>query len=271
MNDELEKPDEPEEPNEPENGPTHLPKPGMKIDAWGYAISLRFHPEIKLDRKRGCQFALALADYLNLEKNEYESHKWTFLEPLAGEPTSRLVITVVPNTIKLDIRFPNQAPEWVETRFGHVLEKFGGIFKPALLLQSEATVRGTLPIDGDARTFLATRVMGMDTNRVDPFGRPIHLLGLKFFFPPYIKKREGAEPQVTDWHVGLRAESLMEDPSKLFLEAEAMWVEAHQWDKEIATRLIDHLQTVKNYLENNVMQFLQAFPGHDGDEAEERE
>jgi hypothetical protein len=268
MSDEQEKPDEP---SEPDKEPTHLPEPGAKLDAWGYAISLRFHPEIKLDKKRGCQFALALADYLSVEKTEYESHKWTFLEPLAGEPASRFVITATPNSIKLDIRHPNQALEWVEIRFGHVLEKFRNIFKPAMVLQSEATVRGILPIDGDARTFLAMRVMGMGPNRVDPFGRPIHLLGLRFFFPPYVKKREGAEPQVTDWHVGLRAESLMEDPSKLFLEAEAMWVEAEQWVEGIGTRLIEHLQTVKQYLENNVMQFLQTPPGVDEDEAEERE
>src|SRR5260370_1119122 len=128
MSDRPEEPEESEEPEEP--GPTHLPEPGARIDARGYAISLRFHPEIKLDRKRGFQFAVALSDYLNLEKNEFESHKWSFFEPLAGEPTSRFVITVSPNSIKLDIRFPTQGQEWVETRFGHVLARFREIFKP---------------------------------------------------------------------------------------------------------------------------------------------
>jgi hypothetical protein len=256
------------ESGEPEEEPTHLPVPGEKLDAWGYIIALRFHPEIKLNKKRGSQFDFELADFLNVEKAEYESHKWTFLEPLAGEPTSRFVITVTPNTIKLDIRHPNQGLERVETKFGRVLETFRNIFKPAMLLQSEATVRGTLPIDGDARTFLATRVMGMAPNRVDPFGRPLHLMGLRFFFPPYIKKNEGAAPQVTDWPVEFKAESLMEDPSKLFLEAEAMWVEAQQWTDDIGTRVIGHLQTVKDYLENNVMRFLQAPPDGEGDESE---
>jgi hypothetical protein len=257
-------PGNPAEPEEPEK--TNRPAKGAKFDARGYALSVRFHPEIKLDRKRGHQFAAALADYLNLEKNEFESHKWFFFEPLPGEESSRFIITVRPNFIELDIQLPKTIKELAETRFGTVLSKFQEIFKPQFLLQSEATVRGTLPIDGDARTFLAVHVMGMNPNRVDSFGRPLHLLGLRFFFPPYIKKKpEGDKPQVTNGHVGVRAESLMEDPSKLFLEAEATWIEAHPWEEEDVTALSDHLETVKNYLEKNVMQFLQASPGNDDD------
>lgn len=246
----------PEGQGEPEE--TDRPKPGAKFDVRGYVLAMRFHPEIKLDRKRGHQFAAALTDYLNLEKNEFESHKWTFSEPLPGEQSSRFIVTVAPNFIRLDIRLADSIREWIETRFAMVLGKFGEIFKPQVLLQSEATVRGTLPIDGDARTFLALHVMGMNPNRVDSFGRPLHLLGLKFFFPPYIKKCEGENPQVTDWHVSVRAESWMEDPSKLFLEAEATWIEAHPWQADVVTELTEHLGTVKQYLEANVMQFLEA-------------
>jgi hypothetical protein len=250
-----------DKPDGPE--PTNLPKPSAKIDARGYAIFLRFHPEIKLDKKRGFQFAGALSDYLNIEKNEFESHKWTFLESLAGEPASRFVITVSPNSIRLDIRFPTQGQEWVETRFGHVLAKFREIFRPEFLLQSEAMVRGALPIDGDARAFLSSNVMRMRPDRVDPFGRPIHLMGVRFFFPPFVNKKEGEESHVTDWSVAVRAESLMEDPSKLFLEAEATWIEATPLDEGAASQLIEHLSTVKGYLENNVMKFLLAPPDED--------
>lgn len=264
MSDDIEKP---EDPDESEHETTDRPEVNAKIQALGYALSVRFHPEIKLDRKRGHQFAAALADYVNLETNEFESHKWTFCEPLPGDPTCRFIITVSPNILRMDVRSQNPSQDWVDARFGWVLDKFREIFRPQVLLQSEATVRGTLPIDGDARTFLAIHVMGMKPDRVDSFGRPLHLLGLKFFFPPYMKKRkEGEEPQVTDWHVGVRAESWMEDPSKLFLEAEATWIEAHSWKKEISTELTKHLETVKDYLEKNVMQFLQTSPGEGDDE-----
>jgi hypothetical protein len=250
--------DESENPNGGELEKTNLPAQGAKIDARGYALSVRFHPEIKLDRKRGHQFAAVLADYFNLEKNEFESHKWTFYEPLPGEESSRFIITVSPNFIEMDIRLPKTIKELAETRFVTVLSKFREIFKPKFLLQSEAIVRGTLPIDGDARTFLAEHVMGINPNRVDSFGRPLHLLGLRFFFPPFVKKKpEGDNPLVTDWHVNVRAESLIEDPSKLFLEAEATWIEAHPWEED-ESALSDHLETAKKYLESNVMQFLQT-------------
>lgn len=262
MSDDIERSEGPEE---PENKKTDRPEVNARILARGYALSVRFHPEIKLDRKRGHQFAAALAEYVNLEKNEFESHKWTFCEPLPGEPTCRFVITVSPNFLRMDIRSQSPSRDWVDTRFEWVLDKFREIFKPQVLLQSEATVRGTLPIDGDARTFLAIHVMGMNPNRVDSFGRPLHLLGLKFFFPPYMKKKEGEKPQVTEWHVGVRAESWMEDPSKLFLEAEATWIEAHPWKKKVSTELTERLETVKDYLEKNVMQFLQTSPGNDED------
>jgi hypothetical protein len=257
-----------ERPEDPEGAePTHLPVPGAKIEPRGYALDLRFHPDIKLDRKRGQQLALALTDYLNLEKNEFESHKWTFVEPLPGVAESRFVVVVGPNSLKLDLRFPAQGQEWVETRFGHVLAKFAETFRPGFVLQSEVTVRGTLPIDGDARTFLASRVMRMDLDRVQPFRRPIHQLGLKLFFPPFAVKKADEEPKVTDWLVMVRVESLMEDPSKLFLEAEAGWMEAEGWDERIIGRLIDHLGTVKDYLETRVMSFLQQPP--EEDEADE--
>lgn len=269
MNDELDKPEEPEEPEEVMQ--THRPEPDAKIDARGYSTSLRFHPEIKLDKKRGHQFAASLADYLNLEKNEFESHKWTFLEPLPGEPTSRFIVTVSPNSINLDMRFPNQVQEWVENRFGMVLTRFRETFKPEFLLQSEASVRGTLPIDGDARTFLAVHVMGMDAEKVTPFGRPLHLLGLRFFFPPFIKEAGDEESEVTDWTLEVRAESLMEDPSKLFLEAEATWIEGHRWDSKTVDVLTEHLGTVKRYLEQNVMGFLQTSSDDGGDSRDDNE
>src|SRR6516164_7180842 len=87
-----------EPPDMPEGADDHTyrPKPGARIEPRGYAVGVRFHPEIKLDKKKGHLFAASLSDYLSFERNEFESHKWTFSEPLAGETASRFVITVGP-------------------------------------------------------------------------------------------------------------------------------------------------------------------------------
>jgi hypothetical protein len=61
---------------------------------------------------------------------------------------------------------------------------------------------------------------------------------------------------------------------QLFLEAEATWLEAHRWDNETVGVLTEHLGIVKKYLEQNVMEFLQAHSddgGDSGDNDEERE
>lgn len=245
--------------NEPQE-PTNHPVPNARLQPRGFGLKVRFHPEIKLDKKRGHLLAASLSDYLGIEKNELESHKWTFVEPLSGDPGSRLLVIVTPDSLDLDIRFPPQAQEWVERRFRAVLDGFYEQFNPSLLLNSEALVRGTLQINGDARTFLSTYVMRMDDSQIDPFGRPVHLIGLRFFFPPYQAAAEQDSAGSADWAVGIRAESLMEDPGKLFLEADAEWFNPSAWNAASADTLIAHLSTAREYLEQKVVRFIRESP-----------
>jgi hypothetical protein len=252
-------------PAEPEK--SHRPIRGAKIDPRGYHVGLRFHPEIRLDKsKRAYDFASMLSDYVRFETAKCESHKWVFEEAIGGDLAGRLVLTVLPDSIKIDIQDPLKRGEWVENRSQTILEKFWEFFKPALLLNHEITVRGVLPIDGDARTFLAMHVMRMDPDRVDSFGRPMHLLGIRFFFPPYAAQNEEGKYQAVNWHVAVRAESLMEDPGKLFLEADATWLDTKPWADKTASEVVGHFETVMNYLGSNVMQFLQHDSG-DGSSA----
>jgi hypothetical protein len=252
----------------PTHEPTNLPSPEGKINARGYELRVRFLPEIKLDRKRGHSFALSLSDYLSLEKDEYESHKWTFCEPLAGEPESRFFVMVGPSYVNLRMHFPTQPLEWVEDRFRVCLIKLGEHCRLRHLIHSEAIVRGDIPIDGDARAFLGTYVMNMDPDRFDPFGRPIHLLGVKFLFPPF-KKSSGEEQGGANWAVTVRAESLIEDPSRLFLEADAEWFDFQEWTRDTPENAVKHLETVKHYLENNMIQFLKQSSEEEGDTPDE--
>jgi len=251
--------------SENEEEHTDLPLPGSKIQPRGFALALRFHPEIKLERKRGHSFAASLSEYLNIDRNELESHSWSFVEPLPGDPESRLVIGVTPNSLRLEIHLPSRAQEWVEHRFQTVLDTFGTQFQTQLVLNCQATVRGTMPIDGDARTFLAGHIMQMPPERVvQSFRRPVHLIGLRFFFPPFRsgsnEPDESAENRI-DWSASVRAESLLEDPTQLFLEAETDWFEPTSWNEALSRTVIDRLATTRRFLEENVRDFLQ--PGAD--------
>jgi hypothetical protein len=240
-----------EEPREP----SHLPIAGGNFSGRGYYLKIRFHPEIKLDPKRGHEFAASICDYLNFKNIDVASHQWTFMAPLNGVAESLFIIVVGLDYIQLDVRFPTQGLEWIECHFQSILDKFKETFSPAWLFGSSAIVQGTMPIDGDARAFLAENVMKMDPERINPLGRPIHLVGLRFFLPPY-KKPSAQGEEVTDWSVNLRAESLMEDPSQLFLVAEAEWPEPKEWNRDAAGEAVGHLGIVKEYLEKNMVLFL---------------
>jgi len=259
-----------EEDQEPKKGkpkPTNLPVAGSIVDVRFYRLELKFHPDIRLEkRQRGCAFATELCELLSLERNAFESHQWEFWEPLGGTTESYFKITIVPDGITLEaVPAATTATEWIERRFEFVLDRFFRTLKPKLALQSSATVHGILPVDGDARKFLAEHLMNMETSRVGPFGRPIHVLGLRFVFPPFEKKAEDGKPHLTNWLGEARVESLTEDPSKLFLLVQGDWPEGKLWQEDGAQEAVNHLATTLDYLKSCVTLFVQQPPESSSD------
>ena len=236
---------------------TNLPVAGARLEARGHHVSALFYPLIRLDRKSGFEFAATLSDYIDPAKAELGAEQWVFSQPLGGSPQSQLRVVIRPDGIHVGADFPPYGQEWFENRAVSVLRKFGDTFAPEFLRGSKAMIRGVLPIDGDAREYLAAHVMKIDQKRADPLGRPIHLIGLRLFFPPFVKEAEGKQER-TEWGVNLRAESLMEDPTKLFLEAEADWQHLTKWDAVGIDGLVERLQVVGDYLQDNVLAFLRA-------------
>ncbi len=240
--------------------PTNRPKEGGKFEPLGYHLRLAFHPKIRLDPKRGWDFGKTLADFIQPNKSELKEDDWTFSQPQGSSSSGFLSVSVGPDNLQMNASLPIQPKEWYETRYGLLLKKFGEFFQPELILGSSAMIHGTIPIDGDARTFLAMHVMNMNPSRVDQFGRPIHLVGLRFFFPPFRKKGKKGKQAVTDWQVNVKAESLLEDPGKLYLEADADWADSEEWSDTATAKKVEQLKIVAEYLEKNVVAFLQHTP-----------
>jgi len=95
------------------------------------------------------------------------------------------------------------------------------------------------------------------------------LIGLRFFFPPFrgvsgVGDAQGAENRI-DWSASVRAESLLEDPTQLFLEAETDWFEPTTWNDALSRTLIERLATTRRFLEENVRDFLQPGEADDTD------
>jgi hypothetical protein len=240
-----------------------------KIDTRGYAMNVTFHPEIRLETKRGHDFAKTLSEIFVATQTEFKSDHWQFVLPQGSTPNCFMSVEVEPANLQFLVSSPEYSQEWYETKFAMLLRRFHEFFKPMMILQSSTMMHGLLPVEGDARSYLALQIGNMDPARVQhPFGRPIQLLGLRFFFPPFkVKKVEPGKGKnkktteaITDWQVNVRIESLLEDPTKLFIQAEADWIMPSKWDDEREKKVLAQLDTVADFMATNIVGFLRHNP-----------
>ena len=244
--------------------PTHRPKHDARPKPRGYMLAADFQPPIKLDRKQGCEFAAAISEYLEPHSVEMNENSWVIKQQLGNTAAGTLEITIGQTSVRIVISFPTHPLEWIEHRCMDVLKEFEKTFDPKVILSSTASYMGTMQIDGDARNFLADRLMKFDPAKLGALNRPVHLLGIRLLLPPFKETSDGAKgrkkvkvERVVDWHVDVKAESLIEDPTQLYLEAEAQWPTMTEWKKDTVHSVVSHLKDVSDYLQKDVVGFLQ--------------
>ena len=68
-------------------------------------------------------------------------------------------------------------------------------------------------------------------------------------------KGEKKKPTVetVDWHIEAKAESLMADPTKLYLETTTLWQKPAQWDDKTTQTHLNRLQEVSDFLQTNLI------------------
>jgi len=239
--------------------PTHRPKSDATLEPRAYVLSAHFHPGINLS-KGGYKFASDISDYLEARTITVGPDQWQFTQPLGSVAGGQMQLTIGANVIHFEIGYPTHRMDWLADRCKMVLQVFTETFKPKIMLLSNAKVAGTMQIDGDAREFLVRHVTSFNADRFTMLKRPIHLFGIRIFCPPYkkdVKKGRKTVPQLTNWQIEIKAESLVEDASKLYLEADAQWPAPGQWDEPNINEMVGHLKLVNDYLAKDVMEFLQ--------------
>ena len=249
-----------------EHEPTHRPLANPEIQPLGYLIGLQFHPPIKLIHAKGLEFAAKLSAHVDAPRGlDLQENQWTFSQPLGANPAGALRVVVRESQFMLEAAFPSHALDWFETRYDFILSEFHKMFRPGLLLESSASVRGTLQIDGDARRFLTTYVTKMEERQLSPLGRPLHLFGIRLLLPPFQeqapptgKRKKAKIVRTVDWVADVKAESLVEDTGKLFLEATGQWPTPKPWDEKATKNVVGQLTTVFDFLRNNLVPFLTA-------------
>jgi len=233
------------------------------VSPLAYFLGLSFHPNIKLDSKNGLEFATALSDYIEPKNVSLESNQWSF-----SSAKGELRIVIQHSGLRLQAERPSHSLEWYEDRYATVLKRCQEQFSPQMVLESKAMIRGLVQINGDAREFLRCHIMNMDPSRLDPMQRPLHILGVRMFFPPFIKKdiADESKSQVTDWGVNVKLESWIEDPSKLFVEVDGHWPRPQKWEDESVDNVVGRLQILIDYSQDRVIPFL----GYSSEEDEDK-
>lgn len=235
---------------------SNLPIKGAKLNPRGSYIAVDFHPSLCLIRKRGFEFAAELSQYMDPSNVHLGETQWRFDQPLEGSNRSRFKIIVGEQRIQISAEFPEKtSAEWLESRQAEILDRFRNMFDLTHVNQSAAMIQATFPVDGDARTFLANHVMHLDREQIKKLNRPIHTIGLRFMLPPF--KQEGAVAKKEDWLLEVKTESLMEDPRRLYIEADGRWQNSPmQWDDAATQTVVNRLVKVSDYLKDHVLEFL---------------
>lgn len=120
---------------------------------------------------------------------------------------------------------------------------------PAFVLQQYLIRKVANPLAvADARIFLTQKVCSIQDEQLQEFGRPLHGIGLRLFFPA--SQEAPAEYDV-------KVESLLRDPMQLFLENRAkFYVPVQTAD---LTPMKSNLEATEQFLTETVVRFLYQF------------
>jgi hypothetical protein len=253
---------------DPNPEPTHRPVPDATLAPLSYNMRVAFAPAIRVEPNKGWEFGKKLSEIMEPSLSDLKGEKWQYQQPIGASPNSFLTVIVQSSEIIMNLTYPPplMTKGWFEDRFALLLKRFHEVFAPKMVLESSTMINGSLPIDGDARTFLATHVMHINPKKTEVFGRPILLVGLRFFFPPFKKKGRKGKEEVTNWQVDVKAESLLENPSRLYLEAHGNWPIPVVWSDDACEEIVKQLAVVDEYMSSDVIAFLQHIPADDGNE-----
>jgi hypothetical protein len=232
-----------------------LPEENAPIHWMWHSLRLDFYPPIKLTRRDGLRFGESIAEYIEPEDVQPGVTEWQFS---GGAICEGMNLHITRQSIRIDVRNPSNSLEWYEHRFEPILKLFSQTFSPQVALQCNVAITGLvdLPPNMDARSFLGGYVMQMHPYKLEPIERPLHVLGVRLFFPPFARE-DGSR---TDWSVNVRVESGINDPGKLFLESTAEWREPAPWNTQYVTDAVGRLGLVSSFMSDKLVKFLRQPP-----------
>jgi hypothetical protein len=245
-----------------EHEPTNRPAAGAVFEPLDHLLTLQFQMPLKFVRQKGLEFAARLSTFLDPRQMELQESQWMFTQQ-AGDNSSGFFRLIIGETqLSIESVLGGNRLQWFEDRCGLILDEFHRSFTPVLVLVPTIRITGTLQIDGDARVFLSRHVTNFDVQRLQALKRPVQLFGIRFSMPPYQhplppkgRQKKGAAPkvEVVDWLIEAKAESLLADPTKLFLETLFVWQKPVEWDTKTTKTLVGRLKEVEEFLKQRLI------------------
>lgn len=243
----------------PEDEPPIIPE-NPTFNWLSYSLTTEFYPELRIRRNAGLEFAQKIADWIEPENVRTEGSEWRIL---GGSSCDGIEIRVGKRGLSISVQSPTNVLDWYEQRFRQVLVQFKEMFEPSVALSGTAAVRCLIPINDDARSFLGGYIMLMDPNKFDIIDRPLHLLGLRLYFPP-------CEEAV--WGVNVRVESAIYDTNCIYIESEGGWDSTVEWNGEFSNEFPSRIGVVKQFIQTRLLPYLrQPPPWSTGDNDEDND
>lgn len=102
----------------------------------------------------------------------------------------------------------------------------------------------------DSRIFLGNDVCVLSDEKLKPFGRPIHGVGMRFVLPP---------SQTEQNEYNIRIESLLIETGKIFLENQARFLIPLQLQGDYLPNIKAEIDKTYAFLKNNISEFLEQY------------
>ncbi|MFL5240940.1 MAG: hypothetical protein ACJ8FY_02440 [Gemmataceae bacterium] len=264
-----------------------------------YRVSFAVYPSVPMARESALEFAKTLGARHELTDIHMSDESWVFQQPQTSqaEPRGMIRVTVEEQEIKVEHHFPAGRLERFEKLVDDVVAATRVIVNPRILLSTEITLEYVTKMGGDARQAILDTLQlsegDDDADKLAVFGRPCHVVGVRFMFPPYAIKKtkkaaesteelmdklaepdegsetgheeeedgdedEESEGKGEDWQVTLTIESLVDDPHAISVEVTGRWLGGDPWQR-ISELVNKRLVLVERFLHTETVAFLKHF------------
>ena len=152
--------------------------------------------------------------------------------------------------ISISFEYCSKALSYYSGLIKSFAETYAKVTKMQLFLMDTNVIRKLVNIRGveDGREFLIKKVYKLEEKNFAPFGRPLHMLGGRMFFPPL--------PEDTTSHE-IKTESFMDDYRSIYIEDKAVF--SQPVDINNMKNIETNINKTDDFINNNIIQFLTQF------------